>query len=889
MKIKIIILVICLFCQHLIAQNVGIGTLTPDATAQLDITATNKGLLIPRVALTGNTDVVTIPSPTISLLIYNTATAGSGSVAVTPGFYFWNGTVWITFSTANNTANGAWLLGGNAGTNPPTNFIGTSDNQALIFKINNTRAGFLGLDGSTYWGLNSGNSNNAGANNIAVGNYALASNTSGYSNVAMGVKALQFTTTKNNLVALGDSALYNNGIGAFQIFEATANVAVGSKALYKNTTGFNNTAVGYNAQYYNATGNNNTALGTASMFKNTSGARNTALGFQALNENTSGNLNVAVGNNSLSKNTNGATNTAVGAGVMSNNISGYSNVAIGVNALNISPLESNIVAIGDSALYFYNGANTSLPSLFGNNTAVGSKALLNSTTGTSNSAFGSMAMYNNDIGNFNVSIGGKSLYANISGGGNVAVGVNSLQQNTTGGGNIAIGRGAMYGGVNGSGASNIAIGTSALLQNVDGNFNVAIGSYALDSALHSSNTIAIGDSALHNYRGGDNGNVAVGSQALYSLSLNGGNTAIGRRALYKNQSAGNTALGDYALTANDVGTSNTGLGAYALITSYGDYNAAVGNSAMYNNTRGDENTALGFETLYNNKTGNRNVSIGKSTLAGNIGGSNNTAVGYSADVSAIGLLNATAIGTNALVACSNCMALGAISGVNGATANTKVGIGISIPQNTLHVSPNASGGILIGGDKTAGGFTDFELGISANTGGYSYLQSTKSSGSFYGDISLNPFGGSVGIHMNIPLSPLHIKQTNDVYPVVGGGLRLERNTNTNHWEMGTDNGDDLNFSFNNTATAYLNNTNGLLTSVSDLRMKKDINLIGTVLPSIMQLQPKTYHYKTNATDAPLSYGFIAQEVEKLFPDFVTTKGPDNMKAITYQEFTIVAN
>lgn len=38
----------------------------------------------------------------------------------------------------------------------------------------------------------------------------------------------------------------------------------------------------------------------------------------------------------------------------------------------------------------------------------------------------------------------------------------------------------------------------------------------------------------------------------------------------------------------------------------------------------------------------------------------------------------------------------------------------------------------------------------------------------------------------------------------------------------------------------------------------------------------------------LSYGFIAQEVEKLFPDFVTTKGPDNMKAIAFQEFTIIA-
>lgn len=38
-----------IFSQILIAQNVGVGTTTPDASAQLDITSTNKGLLPPRM------------------------------------------------------------------------------------------------------------------------------------------------------------------------------------------------------------------------------------------------------------------------------------------------------------------------------------------------------------------------------------------------------------------------------------------------------------------------------------------------------------------------------------------------------------------------------------------------------------------------------------------------------------------------------------------------------------------------------------------------------------------------------------------------------------------------------------------------------------------------
>ena len=47
---------VCLLCiTYINAQNnVGIGTNTPDASAKLDITATDRGMLIPRVSLTSN-------------------------------------------------------------------------------------------------------------------------------------------------------------------------------------------------------------------------------------------------------------------------------------------------------------------------------------------------------------------------------------------------------------------------------------------------------------------------------------------------------------------------------------------------------------------------------------------------------------------------------------------------------------------------------------------------------------------------------------------------------------------------------------------------------------------------------------------------------------------
>jgi len=78
------------------AQNVAINAdaTLPNSSAMLDVKSSNKGMLIPRVALTGTGDITTIPSPATSLMVYNTATEGSGTTAVVPGYYYWDGS-WV--------------------------------------------------------------------------------------------------------------------------------------------------------------------------------------------------------------------------------------------------------------------------------------------------------------------------------------------------------------------------------------------------------------------------------------------------------------------------------------------------------------------------------------------------------------------------------------------------------------------------------------------------------------------------------------------------------------------------------------------------------------------------------------------------------------------------
>lgn len=81
-----------------VSAQVGVNTTTPDAGTALDISSTDKGFIMTKVALTGTDDVITItPSATTGLLVYNTVTAGALPVQVSPGFYYWNGSAWRRF------------------------------------------------------------------------------------------------------------------------------------------------------------------------------------------------------------------------------------------------------------------------------------------------------------------------------------------------------------------------------------------------------------------------------------------------------------------------------------------------------------------------------------------------------------------------------------------------------------------------------------------------------------------------------------------------------------------------------------------------------------------------------------------------------------------------
>lgn len=87
--------------------RIGIGTSTPASSAILEIQSNNKGILIPRVALSGTNDQSNITNPVESLLVYNTRTTSD----VVPGFYYWGGSTWKALAGSGGGSSGTKTFG----------------------------------------------------------------------------------------------------------------------------------------------------------------------------------------------------------------------------------------------------------------------------------------------------------------------------------------------------------------------------------------------------------------------------------------------------------------------------------------------------------------------------------------------------------------------------------------------------------------------------------------------------------------------------------------------------------------------------------------------------------------------------------------------------------
>lgn len=281
------------------ADNVGIGTSKPDPSAILDLNSNSKGLLLPRMSEAQRN---AIKNPAAGLIIFQTDQA--------VGTYTFDGTVWQPSNARTSAINvaGAWDKQGNA--IDATDFIGSTNNEPLRFRVNGFNSGLIGTSttANTFLGYLAGR-NSTGIENTAMGHYSMLNATTGSYNVAVGSGTLTSATPGSFNVALGRNALAMN--------TADANIAIGQNALTANTSGNGNFAIGTNALGANTIGSGSFALGAGALASfnpaSTSGF-NMAIGFNALNELTTGNYNIAIGTSAGQKlSTSSSNNILIGA------------------------------------------------------------------------------------------------------------------------------------------------------------------------------------------------------------------------------------------------------------------------------------------------------------------------------------------------------------------------------------------------------------------------------------------------------------------------------------------------------------------------------------------------------------------------------------------------
>ncbi|MBL0047746.1 MAG: tail fiber domain-containing protein [Bacteroidetes bacterium] len=151
--------------------------------------------------------------------------------------------------------------------------------------------------------------------------------------------------------------------------------------------------------------------------------------------------------------------------------------------------------------------------------------------------------------------------------------------------------------------------------------------------------------------------------------------------------------------------------------------------------------------------------------------------------------------------------------------------------------------------------------------------------------------GLVSIGNASAVSDLHIKQSGgSAANQQTGGINLENSGK--HWRIYNSN-DFIRFNYSTdgvsyTAKSYISSTDGSYNVVSDARLKRDFESFETVLPKVLALKPLKYHYLDNKENAIKTMGFLAQDVQKIFPEIVSHEEGEDLLAIDYSKFAIVS-
>lgn len=491
--------------------------LTPTPYAIFAYTANAVSGTVPAAQISGTVPLAQLPSSVV--------TNNETGVSLT-GAFSGNGGALTNLNVAGlSGVTNVWLLGGNSGTTPDVNYLGTADNQPLELHVNGSRVwrGEPGVSGVGAPNVIGG----AQFNFVTAGVYGATIGGGGATNIHYGPYSHQFTNSVTGSFGTVGGGQNNTAGSDATVGGGGNNIASSDSATigggYGNTASASQSTVGG--------GYGNTASGSDSTVSGGSG--NVASGFSV------GLATVGGGMNNI------ATDLATVGG-------GYNNQA------------TNTFATVPGGVYNVAGGRFSF--------AAGENA-----QATNDGAFvwadaQGLAFGSTTTNQFNVRANGGARF--VTGGAGMTLdGQSVLTGNQAG---VTLSNMTVSGSLTLPAIPTVYAGGNSLLY-ADGNYNffagASAGDYLAASGVHA-NT-AIGFRALYSNYGG-NYNTAEGCQALYVNNVGSFNTALGYQALaHSTTYSANTAVGYEALDQLNAGGGNIAMGPNA------GYNLLAGTNNIY--------------------------------------------------------------------------------------------------------------------------------------------------------------------------------------------------------------------------------------------------------------------------------------------------------------------
>lgn len=601
--------------------------------------------------------------------------------------------------------------------------------------------------------------------------------------------------------------------GRLEVLNTGFSVFMGNRAgLNDDLTANNNVFVGYEAGMSNTTGSSNIGIGSFALDANTSGFQNTAVGRAAFRKSSTGSFNVGLGNNAGLNNTYGASNTAIGTESLQGNSTGNYNTSIGY-----------------FASIFTTGSD---------NTVVGSEANRFNTAGTQNTIIGKEAGRGtvNHSKSGNVFIGFKAGYNDTTD--NKLYIENSSSATPLIYGDFANDLVKIHGTLNVNdaftfpttdGTSNQVLKTngSGVLSwttktgNVDQDLSLSGNTLSLSGSSATANLSSLVVNSLSDDDADTKIQVEEGTdEDKVRFDIGGTEKWVMTGSRLESVNTGSSVFIGYQAGLNDdlsneqvfIGH-NTG-----VLNTSGGLNVAIGTRAFFYNTTGDANTTMGHQTGHRNTTGRNNTALGSNANFSNTTGGFNTAIGSNANYYNTTGSNNTAIGHNAGGGPRLHSKSGNVSiGYNAGSADTT--------DNKLHIDNSASTTPLIWGD-------------------------------FANDlVNVN---GKLGIGTSSPSCPLEISGSASIsasHGYLNSSGSIGTSSATKSYSIKAS---------HNIMAAEFN-------AVSDRRIKtnREPSSGKNDLDIVNQIQVTNYtHIDTVAKGNEVKKGFIAQQVESVFPQAV---------------------